>query len=174
MAGQREEISLRVLKNISGVSAPFELLQNAAQRRFVFVESYIVKSLSCVAWLSRTFSTFLNHFSISQQICISYWNRKICHKATTICLFSIFLNPYVKQYTSSKRAELTKFFPTSWSAVFSQVWGRSILNFCVYKLVEAVRYVKFNWEFVIIGRGCLVLLKFKSSLCLRMLCFRSL
>ena len=25
MAGQREEISLRVLKNISGVSAPFEL-----------------------------------------------------------------------------------------------------------------------------------------------------
>ena len=42
MVGQREEISLRVLKNISGVSAPFELLQSAAQRRFVFVEWYIV------------------------------------------------------------------------------------------------------------------------------------
>ena len=49
MAGQSEEISLRVLKNVSGVSAPFELLQNAAQRRFVFIESYKVKSLSCVA-----------------------------------------------------------------------------------------------------------------------------
>ena len=53
----------------------------------------------------------------------------------------------------------TKFFPTSWSAVFSQVWRRSIFKFCVYKLAEAVRYLKFKWEFVIIGRGCLVLLK---------------
>ena len=59
----------------------------------------------------------------------------------------------------------TKFFPTSWTAVFSQVWRRSIFKFCVYKLAEAVRYLKFKWEFVIIGRGCLVLLKFKSSLC---------
>ena len=59
----------------------------------------------------------------------------------------------------------TKFFPTSWTAVFSQVWRRSIFRFCVYKLAEAVRYLKFKWEFVIIGRGCLVLLKFKSSLC---------
>ena len=56
MAAQRHEISLRVLKNISRVSAPFELfydeslkLQNAAQRRFVFVECYIVKLLSYVA-----------------------------------------------------------------------------------------------------------------------------
>ena len=49
MAGQREEISLRVLKNVSGVSAPFELLQNAAQRRFVVVECYLIKLLSCVA-----------------------------------------------------------------------------------------------------------------------------
>ena len=68
----------------------------------------------------------------------------------------------------------TKFFPTSWTAVFSQVWRRSIFKFCVYKLAEAVRYLKFKWEFVIIGRGCLVLLKFKSSLCLRMLCFKAL
>ena len=68
----------------------------------------------------------------------------------------------------------TKFFPTSWTAVFSQVWRRSIFKFCVYKLAEAVRYLKFKWEFVIIGRGCLVLLKFKSSLCWRMLCFKVL
>ena len=58
--------------------------------------------------------------------------------------------------------------------MFSQVWRRSIFKFCVYKLVEAVRYLKFKWEFVIIGRGCLVLLKFKSSLCWRMLCFKAL
>ena len=31
------------------------------------------------------------------------------------------------------------------------------MKFCVYKLAEAVRYLKF----VIIGRGCLVVLKFK-------------
>ena len=36
-------------------------LQNAAQRRFVFVECYVVILLSCVAWLSRTFSTFLDN-----------------------------------------------------------------------------------------------------------------
>ena len=68
----------------------------------------------------------------------------------------------------------TKFFPTSWTAVFSQVWRRSIFKFCVYKLAEAVRFLKFKWEFVIIGRGCLVLRKFKSSLCWRMLCFKAL
>ena len=57
MAAQRHEISLRVLKNISRVSAPFELfyaminlkLQNAARRRFVFVECYVVKLFPCVA-----------------------------------------------------------------------------------------------------------------------------
>ena len=53
----------------------------------------------------------------------------------------------------------TKFFAMSWTAVFSQVWQRSILRFCVYKFAEAVRYLKFKWQFVIIGRGCLVLLK---------------
>ena len=65
------------------------------------------------------------------------------------------------------------FWRTSWSVVFSQVWRRSIFKFCVYKLAEAVRYLKFKWEFVIIGRGCLVLLKFKF-LCRRMLCFKAL
>ena len=51
MAAQRHEISLRVLKNISRVSPPFELFydENAAQRHFVFVEGYVVKLLSCVA-----------------------------------------------------------------------------------------------------------------------------
>ena len=44
----REKKFLSVLKNVSGVSAPFELLQNAAQRRFVFIKCYKVKSLSCV------------------------------------------------------------------------------------------------------------------------------
>ena len=53
----------------------------------------------------------------------------------------------------------TNFFPTSWTAVFSQLWRRSIFRFCVYKFAEAVRYLKFKWEVVIIGRGCLVLLK---------------
>ena len=50
-----------------------------------------------------------------------------------------------------------------------------MFKFYVYMLAEAIRYsswdvqVKFNWEFVIIGRGYLVLLKFKLSLCWRML-----
>ena len=48
------------------------------------------------------------------------------------------------------------FFSRSWSAVFSQVWRRSIFKFCVYKLAEAVTFLKFKWEFVIIRRGCLV------------------
>ena len=66
------------------------------------------------------------------------------------------------------------FFSKSWSAVFSQVWRGSTLKFSVYKLAEAVSFLKFKWEFVIIGRGCLVLRKFKSSLCWRMLCFKAL
>ena len=35
-------------------------LQDGAQRHFVFFECYVVKLLSCVAWLSRMFSTFLD------------------------------------------------------------------------------------------------------------------
>ena len=112
---------------------------------------------------------------VSQQICISYWNHKICRKATAIRLFSIFYNLKLKGIqVPSEFFWRSKFFPTSWTAVFSQVWRRSIFKFCVYKLAEAVRYLKFKWEFVIIGRGCLVLLKFKSSLCWRMLCFKAL
>ena len=56
---------------------------------------------------------------------------------------------------SSEFCWRTKFFPTSWSAVFSEVLRKSIFKFCVYKLVEAVTYLKFKWEFII-GRGCLV------------------
>ena len=57
------------------------------------------------------------------------------------------------------------FFAMTWRAVFSQSWLRSIFKFCVYKLAEAVRFLKFKWEFIIIGRGCLVLVKFKFMLC---------
>ena len=55
MAAQRHDISLRVFKNISPVSAPFELFYDefkvtkCGTRRFVFVECYVVKLLSCVA-----------------------------------------------------------------------------------------------------------------------------
>ena len=59
----------------------------------------------------------------------------------------------------------TKFFPTSWTGVFSQVWRRSIFMFCVYKFAEAIRYLKFKWEFVIIGRGCLVFTQSSSQVC---------
>ena len=61
MAAQRHEISLRVLKNISRVSAPLISnclmmnlkLQNAERRRFVFAECYVVKLLLCVVWPLR-------------------------------------------------------------------------------------------------------------------------
>ena len=50
-------------------------LQNAAQRRFVFVDWYVVQFLSCVAWLSRTFSTFFGSFMNTQlgRVYISAW-----------------------------------------------------------------------------------------------------
>ena len=35
-------------------------------------------------------------------------------------------------------------------------------------------FLKFKWEFVVTGTGCLVLLKFKLSLCWRMLCCKAL
>ena len=57
------------------------------------------------------------------------------------------------------------FFPITWKAVLSQLWRRSIFKFCGYKLAEAARFLKFKSEFIIIGRGCLVLLKFKFKLC---------
>ena len=58
--------------------------------------------------------------------------------------------------------------------MFSQVRRRSIFKFCVHKLAEAVRYLKFEGEFVVIGRGYVVLLKLKSSLCWRLLCLKAL
>ena len=156
MAAQRHKISLRVLKNISRVSVPFEL----------FCDEFKVTKM-----LHRRFVFACLHFRMSQKICISYWNQKVCRKATTIRLFSNFENLMSNGIqVLSEFFWRTKFFPTSWSAVFRQVWRRSIFKFCVYKLAEAVIYLKFKWEFVIIGRGCLVLLKVKSSLCWRMLC----
>ena len=46
MAAQRHEISLRVLKNISRVSAPFELSYDEMLHE---VKCYVIKLLSCVA-----------------------------------------------------------------------------------------------------------------------------
>ena len=50
--------------------------------------------------------------------------------------------------------------------MFSQLWRSSIFKFCGYKLPEAVRFLNSKWEFIIIiiGIGCLVLLKFKSKI----------
>ena len=65
MAAQGHEISLRMLKNISQVSPPFELLydefklQNAAQRHFVFVECCKIAFMRCV-----TFSNVLYFFGL--------------------------------------------------------------------------------------------------------------
>ena len=53
MAAQRHahEISLRVLKSISRVSAPFELSYDEVKvtKMLVLVECYVVELLSCVA-----------------------------------------------------------------------------------------------------------------------------
>ena len=67
MAARRHEISLRVLKNISRVSAPFELFYDkfkvtkCCTKTFVFVECYVVKIalMHCVTF--RTFSTFFEY-----------------------------------------------------------------------------------------------------------------
>ena len=126
-------------------------LQNAAKETF------------CLCWVLRskialmrcvTFSNVLHvfglfmiflHFSMGQQICIRCWNHKICRKATTVGVFSIFTNLMSNGIqVPSEFFSRTKFFPTSWSAGFSQVWRRSIFKFCVYKLAEAVRYLKFK------------------------------
>ena len=56
----------------------------------------------------------------------------------------------------------TKFFSQELECCVSQLWRRSIFKFCVYKLAETVTLLKFNWEFVIIGRGCLV---FRGECC---------
>ena len=103
---------------------------------------------------------------MSQQIWISYWNHKICWEAINIRLFSICKNLLWNSIQVPKELFWrTKFFPMTWSAVFSQFWRRSIFKFCGYKLAESERFLKFKSEFIIIGRGCLVLLKFKFKLC---------
>ena len=81
---------------------------------------------------------------MSQHICNRYMS-----KATTIRLFT-FLERYMKKGTQvpSEFFWWIKFFPTSWSAVFSQVWRRSIFKSCVSQLAGAIRYLNFKWEFV--------------------------
>ena len=183
MAARRHEISLRALKTFHEwalLSNCFMMnfkLQNAAQRRFVFVECYVVNLLSWVAWLSRTFSTFLDnqlgHVYISARVGRFASVTEIIKYVENLLLFAcLVFSRTLCQKGIKVPTEFfwrTKFFPTSWSAVLSQAWRRSIL-----KLAESARYLKFKWEFVIIGRGCLVLLKFKSSLCWRMLYFKVL
>ena len=67
MATQRNEISLLVLKNVLRVRPPFELFYDefkvtkGCTKTFCFVDCYVVKLLSRVARLSRTFSTFLDY-----------------------------------------------------------------------------------------------------------------
>ena len=175
MAAQRHEISLRVLKNSSRVSPPFELFYYEFK-----VTKYCTKKF-CLCWVLRskimrcvTFSNVLYVFGLftSNQlghVYISEWVSRFASVTEIIkygeklllfaCLvISRTLCQTICKFQASSFEELS-FFPTSWTAVFSQVWRRSIFKFCVYKLAEAVRYLKFKWEFVIIGRGCLVLLK---------------
>ena len=156
-------------------------LQNAAQRRFVFFECYVVKMLLCVACFSRTFSTFLDHswiitvkaclhFSMSQQIFISYWNHKICQLMLFACLvFSRTSCEMVYKFQASCFDELS-FCPRAGVLCLVKC-DEGRFSSCVF---TSWNILKFKWEFVIIGRGCLVVLKFKSSLYWPMLCFKAL
>ena len=107
-----------------------------------------------------TFLSWLSRFASVTEI-IKYVEKLLIFA----CLvFSRTFCETVYKFQTSCFDELS-FFPTSWSAMLSQVWRRPIFKFCVYKLAEAVRFLKFKWDFIIIGRGCLVLLKFKFKLC---------
>ena len=88
-------------------------------------------------------------------------------------VFSKTLRQTVNKFQVSSFEELS-FFPRAGVLCLVKCDKSSIFKFCVYKLAQAVRYLKFQWEFVIIGIGCLVLLKFKSNLCWRMLWFKVL
>ena len=79
----------------------------------------------------------------------------------------------VFKFQASSFDELS-FFPRAGLLCLVKCDEGRLFRFCVYKFAKAVRYLKFKWEFVIIGRGCLVVLKFKSSLCWQMLCFKAL
>ena len=191
MAAQRHEISLRVLKNISRVRPPFELFYDEFKVtkcctktfRLCWVLRSKIAVMRCV-----TFSNVLYVFGLFMNnklghVYISAWVWRFASVTEIIkyvaklllfaCLvFSTTLCRTVYKFQASSFDELS--FSHELKCCVSQVWRKSIFKFCVYKLVEAVRYLKFKWEFVIIGRGRLVLLKFKSSLCWRMLFFKAL
>ena len=189
MAMQKHEISLRVLENISRVSAPFELFYEFKVTKccpMMFFLCWVLRSkiayLRCVTFWNvlYLFGLFMNN--LLGHVHISAWVSRFAsvteiikyvesHRLFACLVSSRPLCQTVYKFQASSFDELS-FFPRVWSAVFSQVWRRSIFKFCVYKLAEAVRYLKFKWEFI--GRFCLVLLKFKSSLCWRMLCFKAL
>ena len=126
-------------------------LQNAAKKTFCLC--WVLRSkialMRCVTFSNvlHDFGVFMNIFKFQHESadCIRYWNHKICRKATTIRLFSIFTNLMSNGIqVPSEFFWRTKFFPTSWSSGFSKVWRRSIFKFCVYKLAEAVRCLKFK------------------------------
>ena len=107
-----------------------------------------------------TFFAWVSRFALVTEI-IKYVEKLLIFA----CLvFSRTFCETVYKFQTSCFDELS-FFPMTWSAVFSQLWRRSIFKFCGYKLAEAVRFLKFKSEFIIIGRGCSVLLKFKLKLC---------
>ena len=147
MAAQRHEISLRVLKNISRVSAPFELFYDE------FKVTKCCTKTFCLCWVLRskiafmrcvTFSNVLYVFGLFMnnqlgRVYISAWVSRfatlravispgrtlrerpllagyrfasvteIIKYVEKLLFFSslIFLEPYVKRYTSSKRVLLT-------------------------------------------------------------------
>ena len=106
-----------------------------------------------------TFLPWLSRFASVTEI-IKYVEKLLIFA----CLvFSRTFCETVYKFQTSCFDELS-FLPMTWSAVFNQLWRRSIFKFCVYKLAEAVRFLNFKWEFIIIGIGCLVLLTFKSKL----------
>ena len=110
-------------------------------------------------------NSFLYIVVFCQLICISYWYHEICWKATNIRLFSIFRTfcETVYKFQTSCFDELI--FSHELECCVESSVTKVDFKFCVYKLVKAVRFLKFKWEFIIICRGCLVLLKFKFKLC---------
>ena len=125
----------------------------------------------CRLLLPRTFSTFLDQSCIINQGMFTFfaWVSRFASVTDIIkyvekllifaCLvFSRTFCETVYKFQKSCFDELS-FLPMTWSAVFNKLWRRSIFKFCGYMLAEAVRFVRFKSEFIIIGRGCLVLLK---------------
>ena len=107
-------------------------------RAYISVDCYVVKLPSCVALLPRTFATFLDHSCIINEgmfTFLSWVSRfasvtEIIKYVEKLLIFAclVFSKTFLWnsiQVPNELFDELT-FFPTSWSAVFSQLWRRSI------------------------------------------------